>query len=139
MLSRDYDPNLVSLDLGWLQRVGTAFAVASCTYDIQKLAEKQEKIRLQQLEILNILEASGRDEDLRHETLVLISVRHYTEDLQCKERIVEHQLVAVQGHKWVPRPSDALSDEDVLRNVGFTPSLTQEEFEGGWQRAEAGY
>ena len=135
----DYDPNLVSLDLDWLRKVGTAFAVASCTYDVQKLTEKQEKIRLQQLEILEIFEASGKDEDLRHETLVLVSIGYYIKDLQEKARILEHQLVAVQGHEWVSRPSDALSEEDVLRNFGFALRLTQEEFEDGWQRSEAGY
>jgi len=135
----DYDPNLVSLDLDWLRKVGTAFAVASCTYDVQKLTEKQEKIRLQQLEILGILEASGKDDDLYYETLVLVSIGYYIKDLQEKARIAEHRLVAVQGHEWVSRPPGVLSGEDVLKNFGFTLRLTQEEFENGWQRPEAGY
>ncbi len=131
----NYDPALAVVDEEWLNRVGTAFAVAYYQKQFNDISAKRRREELNLGKILEILEASGEDNDAELEgstetAFDLVLQRH---EQQLKE--VENRLVAVKSRDWVEAEASAMS----WAELGDPPRITQEQFENEWQRTEAGY
>lgn len=128
----------VEVDQEWLNRVGTAFAVAWYEDSCMKIIKRQNELDRQRDEIAEILEKSGQDESGQLEQTLCAAIGTYYSQLEAELRIEENHLFAIKSMDWV----DADHEETVqsLKGHGIkTKPITRDEFENGWQRAEAGY
>lgn len=134
-----YEPELAVIEsFEWLSRVGTAYAVAYYEHECHKFMQKRQEIQEQQKEILGILDESGKDPNLDLETLVEVAVGRYMDKICQDLKVAENQLVALKNGEWldgVEGPGRDLAWQE----LGNPTPITREEFENGWQKAEAGY
>lgn len=134
-----YDPELAVVDSEWLNRVGTAYAHAYYTHECLKISQKMSE-EAQKVEQIKALFNDENDPDGVLETHLELLDSTRNADLWNQLKIAENRLAAINGHEWVDgiKTSEAV-EEASLGEIGNPTLITREEFENGWQKAEAGY
>lgn len=129
-----YDQALAVVDTEWLNRVGTAYAIAYYEAECYRLIQKQGQVERKTKLIDNLL---GDDSDPTGELENHLQVMHsaYLNELHKQLKAAENQLVAVKALEWV----DSTASPASLQELGNPKLITKEEFEGSWQKVEAGY
>jgi len=130
------DGTTTVLDTQWLTRVGTAIAIAYYEREWTKIALQMEEIQ----QDLNQLLTEQNDYCGNLEVQLALMRDYCNLALFSRQKPVEAMITAIKGHEWVERPTDKPAvTAAFMRELGNPRLITREEFEGGWQRAEAGY
>ena len=134
----EFDPT-VTIDTEWLQRVGTAFAVAYQKNACHEILKKLNEAEKNQAIISAALDSDEFDPDGDVEEFALACIGRYQEQLREKLKIEENRLVLIQSEEWL-EPLN-MSAEERCSAHSINPHLipSRDEFENEWQKAEAGY
>lgn len=129
-----YDKNLAVVDEDWLNRVGTAYAIAYYEHACREILDKMGIARKQTRQIEQLLDDDTDATGSLDEHLGLLHAI-YEREMEGRLQSAENRLFAIKNHEWVEAPIN----DAAVRELGNPRLVTREEFEGSWQKAEAGY
>ena len=134
----EYDPALAVIDHEWLNRLGTAFAIAWYEDSCHRILARVSAVEAAGKAVEAILEESGKDEDGELGLAVEVAFGLSRDRHLAKFKAEENRLAAIRMAEWVD--ADITVTQESLLAHGITRSLeTREEFENKWQKSEAGY
>ena len=134
------DGTTTVLDTQWLTRVGTACAIAYYEREWTNIALQMEAIQQATNDMKQLL--TDQTDYWGKLEIQLVRMRDYSNlTMVSRQKPVEAMITAIKGHEWVEPPTDEdpAGTAEFLVELGSPRLITREEFEDGWQRAEAGY
>lgn len=125
------------LDQGWLKEHGTIFALSHYHAMYKEAAEKVNKYREAFVQVDDILEASGKDEDLVLADAIGYGNALAIQQIEKEMSRAESLIAQINACEWVESSQRSL---DILAAQGIKQHrITRQWFEGASDRAEAGY
>lgn len=113
------------LDLRWLERVGTAYALASCSAEETKIFKKIEDADLKAKKIESALNEEN-DPDGELDVYLQVLQGNYVEDLHSRLSGIRAVISNIESLGWI-EPETPISDA-AWREIGLKSTLTKEEF-----------